>query len=141
MAETRSIRITQSDLERLQRLIEARRGVVRRDASHIDALEEELERADVVDSTEIPPDVVTMRSRIRVKDLRSGEESVYTLVFPAEADADNGKLSVLAPIGTALLGYRKGDVIESPVPGGIRRIEVRDVLYQPEAAGEHGVSD
>ena len=101
---------------------------------HVDALEQELERADVVEPARIPPDVVTMRSRVRVRDVRSGTETVYTLVFPCEASVADGRLSVLAPIGTALLGYRQGDVIEWPVPAGMRQLEVAEVLFQPEAA-------
>ncbi len=134
--QARRIRITRSDFGRLMQFIEARRGMSRRDEAHLEALEDELDRAEIVDSREIPPDVVTMRSRVRVRDLRSGEESVYTLAFPSEADIDAGRLSVLAPIGTALLGYRQGDVIEWRVPGGTRTLEVVEVLYQPEAAGD-----
>ena len=132
---TRRIRVTRDDLERLERVVAARRGVARRDEAHLDALEEELERAEVVEPTDMPADVVTMRSRVRVRDLGSGQETVYTLVFPREADVKAGRLSVLAPIGTALLGYRQGDEIEWPVPGGSRRLKVMKVLFQPEAAG------
>jgi regulator of nucleoside diphosphate kinase len=133
---TRLIRVTRADLERLERVIEARRSGFQHDQAHLEALEEELGRAEVVDAAEIPPDVVTMRSRVRVKDLKSGEETVYTLVFPGEASVSLGRLSILAPIGTALLGYRQGDVVEWPVPGGMRRLQVAEVLYQPEAAGQ-----
>jgi regulator of nucleoside diphosphate kinase len=133
---TRLIRVTRADLELLERVIEARRGGFQRDQAHLEALEEELDRAEVVNAAEIPPDVVTMRSRVRVKDLRNGEETVYTLVFPGEANVSLGRLSILAPIGTALLGYRQGDVVEWPVPGGTRRLQVAEVLYPPEAAGQ-----
>jgi regulator of nucleoside diphosphate kinase len=76
-----------------------------------------------------------MRSRVRLKDLVSGETNIYSLVFPKEADFNQGKISVLAPIGTAILGYRKGDTIEWQVPSGLRRLRVDEILYQPEAAG------
>ena len=76
-----------------------------------------------------------MRSKVRLKDLVSGETNVYSLVFPTEADFSEGKISVLAPIGTAILGYKRGDTIEWPVPSGLRRLKVDQVLYQPEAAG------
>lgn len=131
--------MTREDLERLERVVAARRGVDRRDEAHLDALQEELERAEVVEPADLPADVVTMRSRVRVRDLGSGQDAVYTLVFPREADLDAGRLSVLAPIGTALLGYRQGDEIESPVPGGLRRLKVLKVLFQPEAAGVSGL--
>jgi regulator of nucleoside diphosphate kinase len=130
----RNICITRADAERLQRVVSARRGPRGRDEAHLDALEEELERAEVVDAGSMPPDVVTMHSRVRVRDMESGKEAEYTLSFPSEADLDQGRLSVLAPIGTALLGYREGDQIEWPVPAGIRRLEVTQVLFQPEAA-------
>lgn len=131
--------MTREDLERLERVVAARRGVDRRDEAHLDALQDELERAEVVEPADLPADVVTMRSRVRVRDLGSGQDAVYTLVFPREADLDAGRLSVLAPIGTALLGYRQGDEIESPVPGGLRRLKVLKVLFQPEAAGVSGL--
>jgi regulator of nucleoside diphosphate kinase len=72
-----------------------------------------------------------MHSRVRLKDLDSGKENVYTLVFPAEADIAQSRISVLAPLGTALLGYRQGDVIRWRVPGGWRRWKVKEVLDQP----------
>lgn len=139
--QTRRIRVTRDDLERLERVVAARRGVARRDEAHLDALEEELERAEVVEPTDMPADVVTMRSRVRVRDLGSGQDTVYTLVFPRDADVNAGRLSVLAPIGTALLGYRQGDEIEWPVPGGVRRLKVIRVLFQPEAAGATGLGE
>jgi regulator of nucleoside diphosphate kinase len=132
--DTRRIRITQPDLERLRGVIKDRRGGFRGDQAHVDALERELERAEIVRPARIPPDVVTMRSRVRVRDVRNGAENVYTLVFPCEASVADGRLSVLAPIGTALLGYRQGDIIEWPVPAGMRQLEVAEVLFQPEAA-------
>lgn len=78
-----------------------------------------------------------MNSEVRLKDLDSGDVKVYRLVFPTQARMENG-ISVLAPIGTAILGYRVGDVIEWRVPKGIRRLQVVEVLYQPEAAGVCG---
>ncbi len=100
-------------------------------------LEEELAKADVVQQQDIPPDVITMRSTVRLKDLDTGQEMIYGLVFPTEANYDDGKISVLAPIGTAMLGYRLGDVIEWKVPSGLRRLKVEKVLYQPESKGDY----
>jgi regulator of nucleoside diphosphate kinase len=62
---------------------------------------------------------------------------IYSLVFPQEADASEGRISILAPVGTAMIGYRVGDVIEWEVPSGLRRLKVEDVLYQPEASGDY----
>ena len=66
----------------------------------------------------------------------SGESNTYSLVFPTEADFAEGKISVLAPIGTAILGYRQGDTIEWPVPSGLCKLKVDEIVYQPEAAGD-----
>ena len=85
----------------------------------------------------IPDDVITMRSKVRLKDLVTGQANTYSLVFPTEADFDEGKISILAPIGTAILGYKSGDTIEWSVPSGLRRLKVDEILYQPEAAGDY----
>jgi regulator of nucleoside diphosphate kinase len=103
----------------------------------LDQLEEELGRAELVNPKEIPADVITMRSKVRLKDLKSGKTVMYSLVFPSEANSNEGHISVLAPIGTALLGNRSGDVVESRVPSGLRRLKVKEILYQPEAAGNY----
>ncbi len=136
MAE-REIFVTDSDLQTLTNLLA---GVGRgdpRDREHIERLEAELDRAQVVPPTEIPPDVVTMNSEVEVRNLTTGDTIVFTLVFPVDADVDRQKVSVLAPMGTAVLGYRVGDVIEWTVPAGVRRLEIKRVLYQPEAAQEY----
>ena len=132
--DQRSIVVTRTDLERLRLLIESARRRRRWEEVHLMALAEELEEAEVVDPEGVPPDVVTMRSRVRVRDMVSGDLATYTLCYPVEADLDAGKLSVLAPIGTALLGYREGDVVEWPVPGGVRVLRIEKLLHQPEAA-------
>ncbi|HEU0251485.1 MAG TPA: nucleoside diphosphate kinase regulator [Pyrinomonadaceae bacterium] len=130
----KGIYITGRDHERLSSLIEKMRERNGVDKEYVNKLEAELDRAEIVDPSEIPPDVITMRSTVRLKDLVSGETNIYQLVFPAEANFSEGKISVLAPIGTAILGYRRGDTIEWPVPSGLRRIEVAEIIYQPEAA-------
>ncbi len=132
----RNILITEPDIKKLMQLLELRSRPGARDRQHLEMLAAELEHAEVVRWEEVPPDVVTMHSHVRVRDLDTGNETVYTLVFPGDADIAENKVSVLAPIGTALLGYRTGDEIEWPVPGGLRRLKVVEVLYQPEAAGD-----
>ena len=76
-----------------------------------------------------------MNSSVRLRDLDSGETEGYELVEPTDADMTFDRISVLAPIGTAILGYRLGDVIEWPVPAGLRRLRVEEILDQPERAG------
>jgi regulator of nucleoside diphosphate kinase len=132
------IYITTSDYHRLSGLIEmsrARNGDA--DREYLDQLEAELGRAELVNPTQIPADVITMRSKVSLKDLKSGQTMMYSLVFPSEANSNEGHISVLAPIGTALLGNRSGDVVESRVPSGLRRLRVKEILYQPEAAGNY----
>jgi regulator of nucleoside diphosphate kinase len=129
--------ITKADFDRLWRLIEGRRAGNSPDREYLNRLEQELDRAEVVEPEEIPPDVVTMNSEVRLKDLDSGEIKTYRLIFPGEARSAES-ISVLAPIGTAMLGYRVGDIIQWQVPKGTRRLEVLEVLYQPEAAQASG---
>jgi regulator of nucleoside diphosphate kinase len=132
--EKAEIYMTPPDKERLTSLLEGRRWYGREDGRTLEVLEEELDRAVVVDPEQLPPDVVTLDSRLQLIDLDSGEELLFAVVLPARANADEGRISVLAPLGMAVLGYRSGDVIEWDVPGGRRRLRVAHVLYQPEAA-------
>lgn len=135
----RQIVITEFDLERLQSLIEEMEEFPARDNRYLDELSEELLRAEVVAPEEIPPQVITMNSRVRLQDLDSKAELEYTLVFPPEANLDQGKISVLAPVGMAMIGYQVGDTISWKVPAGVKRLKVKKILYQPEAAGDFNV--
>ena len=135
MAE-RKIYITEFDRTRLEELIEVAEEFGGRDRRDLETLAEELARAEVVSSKDVPPDVVTMNSKVVLRDIDTSEEMTYVLVFPKDANIDAGAISILAPVGTAILGYAKGDVIEWPVPSGIRRISIEEILYQPEAAGD-----
>lgn len=136
LSVTRQIFITDFDLQRLQDLIENASRRPSRDGRHLEDLGQELLKAEVVDPAGIPPDVITMNSRVCLSDMVSGEELIYTLVFPGDADLESGKISVLAPIGTAMIGYRTGDRITWRVPSGIKKLKVKKILYQPEAAGD-----
>jgi regulator of nucleoside diphosphate kinase len=130
MTKLNDIVMTGHDYARLRRLVDQRRMT---DA--VDALDSELERATVVGPHEIPADTVTMNSSIDLEDLDTGERQVISIVFPGAAAPKRGRVSVLAPLGTALLGYREGEVIEWAMPGGSRRFRIKRVRYQPEAAG------
>jgi regulator of nucleoside diphosphate kinase len=131
------IRVTEFDLERLKKLVEDAQRTKYRKSDYLTKLQMELDRAKVVKPLKVPSDVITMNSRVTVVDLDTGKEEVYTLVFPEDANAAEGKISVLAPIGTAMLGYEVGDTFEWEVPAGIRRLQVKKILYQPEAAGDY----
>ena len=134
-AKPTNIYITELDYNRLSALIEKTRETNGVDREYLNKLETELDRAEIVDAKDIPANVITMRSTVRLKDLVTGDENTYSLVFPTEADFSQGKISILAPIGTAILGYKRGDTIEWTVPSGLRRLKVDEVIYQPEAAG------
>jgi len=118
-------------MKRLRPLVER----LKNSRDDLGMLQQELERARVVAPEEVPPDVVTMNSKARVRDVATNEEMTYTLVFPEQADIEQGKISVVAPIGTAMLGQRVEDEFEWQVPAGPVRLRVEEVLYQPEAAG------
>lgn len=131
------IYITKFDLARLRELLEVGLSFKERDREYLERLQNELDRAHIVEPTAIPHDVVTMNSRVRLTDVETGEEKIYTLVFPSDADIEANKISILAPIGTAILGYRAGDLIEWPVPAGVKTFRIEAVVYQPEAAGRY----
>lgn len=127
------ILITREDKKRLLRIL-PRLGTEYADREDLVLLGEEIERAVEVEPEAIPADVVTLNSTARVTDLESGATTDYTIVLPGEANYDAGRISVLAPLGTALLGYRVGNEIEWEFPRGVCRIRIDTVLYQPEAA-------
>ena len=128
--------ITDRDYQRLIDMIAIERTTTNKDQAYLQSLEQELARATLVPPDKIPRDVITMHSKTRVQDLDSREEMTYTLTFPDEADAATNKISILAPIGTALIGLKTGDTITWKVPAGTRRLNVIKIMYQPEAAGK-----
>lgn len=130
------IYVTSQDKQRLEDLLMEVEASDPRKQGDLKALTEELHRAVIVDPRNVPGDVITMNSRAEMRDLESDETVAFTLVFPSEANIDEEKISVLAPIGAGMLGYRVGDEFEWNVPGGLRRMKVTKVHYQPEAAGE-----
>jgi len=132
----REIIITSPDRERLMAILNSPAEQRGPDRERLSELRAELERATVVEPGEVPADVITMNSRFQVRDMTSGEVHEYALVYPHQADITQGLISILAPIGTALLGYRAGDTIEWKVPSGTRVLKVESVLFQPESAGE-----
>lgn len=134
-----TIYITDFDRERLYSLINNNRLASSRIKAQIEKLEEELEKAVVVEPENIPADVVTMNTKLRLRDEQSGEERILSLVFPSDADFEKNRISVLAPVGTALLGYRVGDLIEWEVPSGTKTFRIIETIYQPEAAGHYNV--
>ena len=131
----RAIFITRTDQERLGKLIQLKEEFASDSKTHLEELKSELKRAVIIEPQAIPADVITMRSQVLLKDLSNGEEMICTLVYPDEADMLAGKISILAPIGMAILGYRENDQVEREIPGGIAMFKVEKVLFQPEASG------
>ena len=130
----RKIVVTQSDLERLQRLLEQSGGGV--DAERAEVLDLELAEAEVAPPEAIATSVVTMNSTVVFEDEGTGEHQEVTLCYPHDAKGNPGRVSVLAPVGSALLGLSAGHSVQLVVPGGrTRRLRVVAVPYQPEAAG------
>lgn len=133
MLQPPPIVITHVDNTRLRRLLNAP-GVRNTDAA--DALEEELDRAEVVEPTALPTNIVSMNSTVHLLEIRSGREFELTLVYPQDA-GEEGRVSVLAPMGSALLGLSVGSEIEWPLPNGrTAKIRVLGLRHQPEAAGD-----
>jgi regulator of nucleoside diphosphate kinase len=130
MSSLPDIIVTTQDFERLQRLVSSS------DTTAAERLDAELARAQLLPQTEIPADLVTMNSDVVYEDATSGERRAIRLVYPRDAEATRGYVSVLAPIGSALLGLREGQEIEWPTPSGRRRLRVLAVPYQPERAGD-----
>ena len=134
MMNDRQIEISEPNARVLRGLLSARNGATH-DQEHLEDLRVELERALVLDPSRLSPSVVTMHAAVRVRDLESGHRQELTLVSPSEADVSAGRISVLAPLGTALLGYREGDVVERVMPGGLRRLLIEEVRQQPATDG------
>lgn len=132
-----TISITQFDRQRLNHLLTGISRDRNPDRDDLWRLEQEIARAEVIAPREAPEELVTMNSRVRLTDLDSGETLEYTLVFPHDADYKERRISILAPLGTALLGFRVGDVVEWQMPAGTRRLRIDAIPYQPEAAGHY----
>ena len=125
---------TKRDFERLNDLVHSPQS---RFYGPMTGLENGLMRGSVIAPTRVSPDVVTMNSKVRLRDIQSNERETYVLVYPADADLDEGKLSVLAPLGAALLGAKESQVVEFAAPRGVRQVKIEQILYQPEAAGDY----
>jgi len=134
--QQQNVRVTEFDSRRLQALIEGSLLRDVRDTGSVELLERHLFEAEVLPATRIEADVVTMNSEVLVTDLDTAEAFTFRVVFPRAANAAAGSISVLAPLGMAVLGRKVGDEITWQVPSGVRRLRVDDVLYQPERDGK-----
>lgn len=127
--------IAEADYQRLTTLLESDFVKAMSPAEYLDNLRAELRRAQVVPRNKVPRTVVTMNSTVTLRDIDTGEKETYTLVYPDQADIVNNRLSVLAPVGTAILGQRVGDELKWRVPSGWRRLRVQRIISQPEREG------
>ncbi len=130
-----TVRVTDFDSRQLQSVIAGPRSKDLRDVGSVELLERRLDDAEIIRADRIGPDVVTMNSEVRISDLDTHEPIVFRLVLPNVADATAGKISVLAPMGMAVLGRRVGDHVTWQAPGGPRSLRVDHLLYQPEREG------
>jgi regulator of nucleoside diphosphate kinase len=135
------ISITEQDAARLRRLLDSNVARKETDSTSLKRLEHELDRARIVPQSELPADAIAMNSTVELEDLSDGEILTYTLVYPEQADAASGRISILAPLGMAMLGYRVGDEFEWPVPSGMIRVRVRRMIKSPDAKSPHPVLD
>jgi len=121
------IYISERDAKRIKTLVDAAPRVDPKTREYLARLEGELNRAHIVEEGKLPEEVITLNSQVELEDLSDGEMMTYTLVFPEEADASVGKISILAPLGTGMLGYRAGDEFSWDTPGGQVRMKIHKV--------------
>lgn len=135
MNQQPNIVISKLDAERLENLLQSLSSAA---FPGMCDLEAELARADIVEPHDIPPTVVTMNSTVRFRVESTAEVFTLTLVYPKDLDSSGDKISILAPVGSALLGLSAGDQIDWPKPGGgVLQVRIEEVTYQPERAGAY----
>jgi regulator of nucleoside diphosphate kinase len=140
MTMNKPIYITDRDARRLRSLLKSNSGTKGAEAENLKRLEKELDRAQILLEGEVPPGLITMNSTVELEDLSDGEISTFTLVYPEDADVDQGRISIMAPLGTAMLGFKVGDQVDWPVPSGTIHVRVRRLLGKVdlvEADNEH----
>ncbi|WP_181304872.1 nucleoside diphosphate kinase regulator [Rufibacter sp. XAAS-G3-1] len=129
-----SILLTEKDYERLHLLVQAQRTAGA--PANIENLCKELRTARIIPPEEVPVDVVTMNSLVRLREKKSNTVLELTIAYPKNADLATRKISVLSPVGSAILGRQVGQEVACPTPSGLLTYQVEEVMYQPEAAGD-----
>lgn len=130
MSTYHSLVVSSQDFDRVQQAMTSSAGF------SVARLDSELARAQIIEPKEVPRNLVTMNSQVTYENLHSGKKHTVCLVYPRDANIRENRISVLAPLGSALLGLSEGQEIEWLMPGGTRRLRVLEVVYQPEAAGD-----
>jgi regulator of nucleoside diphosphate kinase len=133
----KTIYITEADKAKLEKLLAEEILKTHDGFSRLEGLTKELMKAQVVESADVPSDVITMNSKVLLKHLEREESEEYVLVFPKHANERMQKVSILSPIGTAMIGCRVGHVFRVKTQDGERQMMVEQILYQPEAAGDY----
>ena len=133
--QQQTLRVTDFDSRRLRNVIAGARATGLRDADSVNLLERQLADAEITPAERIEPDIVTINSVVRVSDLDTLKAMNFRVVFPRKGSTNSGDVSVLAPLGMAVLGRKVGDEVTWQTPGGLRRLRVDDVSYQPEREG------
>lgn len=135
--------LSKQDLLRLRALLGTYASLSAMDRENLLDLRDEIERAAIVEMEQLPADVVTLDSSVRVRDIETNLRTTYQLVLPSQANLANGRVSVLAPLGTALLGFREGDEVEWTMPGGLRRLRIEAVMQADKSPDDpvHGSGD
>jgi regulator of nucleoside diphosphate kinase len=141
MMASKKITISDYDQQRLHELMAQSRRIDLRGNKYLRDLQRELDRAEVLPAEQVPDNVITMESTARLLDLHSQREMEFTLVFPDDANPDENKISVLAPIGSAMIGYREGDEFEWETPGGMRLLRVVKVTQAKSEPDPNSVAD
>ena len=132
-----NLQITEMDYSRLHTLIKNLMADKKEEVQYLETLAHEIQIAEKVDSRAISPEYVTMNTKLEIVDMDTGRAMQIKLVYPGEADFRQGKVSVLSPLGSALIGYKEGDVVSFNVPRGVKEVRIGKILFQPEAMGEY----
>ncbi len=133
----KKIILNRLDYARIKKSINVAREYKSITEKEAEELLNELDSAKIVDPEDVPSNVVTMNSIVKISFLNNDKQVQFQIVYPDEANLKTNKISIFSPIATALIGYQKGDEIEWIVPGGLTRIRIDEIIYQPEASGHY----
>ncbi len=131
--------INKLDFLRIQKCIDEAKIVKSISAGEADSLMKELNSAKIVEPEKIPSNVVTMHSIVKISFLNTNKQIQFQIVYPREANLKENKISIFSPVATALIGFQVGDEVEWIVPGGLTKIRVDEIVYQPEAEGDYNL--
>lgn len=131
--------LSRLDFSRIHKSIHDAKRMNTLGAAEAELLLKELDSAEIVEPSEIPHDVVTMNSIVKISFLNSDKTVQFQIVYPGEANIRENKISIFSPVATALIGYKVSNEIEWMVPSGLTKIRIEEIIYQPEAAGDYNL--